>query len=225
MKTENLLNTKMKITKAKFNLKYIYSIILVLIILISIYFTDIPLANFIKNNIDNNTIKIFQKITLFGSFLYIAIINTIILLYLFIKQHFIKNNNDKTIILMLYAIISQSITAILVQLLKFIFGRIRPFYFIDNIKDTSTFTFFNYHDNFVSFPSGYSAGIWALITCLLIVFKDNKYSKLLIIPGFLISISRLILNVHFLSDILFGSIFGIVISRIILLKLINQLNK
>lgn len=191
----------------------LYSLAILLAALACIIFVDIPLATFIKNNTNQTIINIFSTITVFGSFTYIVTINIVILLYLLIRQ------NKEKAKLLLYGSISQSATAIAIQMLKFIFGRTRPFYYLKNIQPT-TFTFFNYHSNFVSFPSGHSAGIWALTTCLIIIFKDNKYSKLLIIPAFLVSISRLILNVHFLSDIFIGAILGIILSKYFLIRII-----
>ena len=198
----------------KYKKEWIYGFFILFITILMILFVDVPLANIIKTNINQKTINIFSKLTVFGSFSYIVLMNVAILLYLLIKQ-----NKEKTRF-MLAAIVSQSLTAIIIQILKFIFGRARPFYFLQN-NLTSSFTFLNFQSNFVSFPSGHSAGMWALITCLLIIFKDNKYSKLLIIPAFIISLSRLILNVHFLSDVFIGSILGIVLAKFFYAKILN----
>ena len=109
--------------------------------------------------------------------------------------------------MMIYGICGEILSVIATQLLKFIFGRSRPFNFF-TLNDGNMFTFFNFQYEYVSFPSGHSSGTWALIACLLFVFKDNKYSKILILFGLLISISRIILNVHYLSDVFFGAILS-----------------
>lgn len=198
----------------KYNLKnnlLILSIILATTLLFMIFFIDIRLATFIQNNIDSTSLlyKIFSIITLFGSFKYIVLINIVIFSYLLFM--FKKHKNDKNykgrFYMMIYGICGEIISAIATQLLKFIFGRSRPFNFFA-LNDGNMFTFFNFQHEYVSFPSGHSSGIWALITCLLFVFKDKKYSKILILFGLLISISRIILNVHYLSDVFFGAILS-----------------
>ena len=195
----------------KYNLKnnlLIWSIILATTLLFMIFFIDIRLATFIQNNIDNTSLlyKIFSIITLFGSFKYIVLINIIIFSYLLFmfKTHKNDKNYKGRFYIMIYGICGEILSVIATQLLKFIFGRSRPFNFFA-LNDGNMFTFFNFQYEYVSFPSGHSSGIWALIACLLFVFKDNKYSKILILFGLLISISRIILNVHYLSDVFFGA--------------------
>lgn len=193
-----------------------YILTIIFGILLTIYNVDIPLAILLQDLFKENTRKIFYIITDFGSFTYIVAINIIIILYLFFRYK--KSNNNHYLQqtkLMLIGAAAQSISALIIQLLKFIFGRVRPFHYLSEFYGGyKTFTFFNFQEEFKSFPSGHSAGIWALITCIIIIFKDNKYSKLLIIPGILISISRLILDMHYLSDILTGALLGIFITAI-----------
>lgn len=193
-------------------------------ILLTIYHVDIPLAKLIKDSVNQTTIDIFSKITIFGSFPAIATINVLILLYFFAKQRISKTDASKTK-LMLLAILAQIFATTVIHMLKFVFGRMRPYYFLSQ-NVSNPFTYFNFGKDFVSFPSGHSAGVWALITCLIIIFKDNKYSPLLVIPGVLVSISRPILSMHFLSDIFVGGLLGIVLSATAMRFLIrNYLGK
>lgn len=205
----------------------IYILGLVSGIMLTIYYVDVPLAIFINNNISQSTYNIFNKITLLGSFKYIVLMNILLLCFSIFKQYLSKNQNIKDKYknltkLLLFAALAQSISAVIIQLLKFLFGRMRPFYYLISNQPLNQFTFFNFQYEYVSFPSGHSAGICAFITCLMIIFKNNKYSKLLVIPGFLISFSRLILNVHYLSDIFVGALLGIVLSRITM-EVLNNL--
>lgn len=201
---------------------YLYSVLF--IVIFSIYYIDIPLAKFFYNNTTPSISKVFSYITELGSFIYIVLINIVILGILFFS--FKVSNNKKYIErtrLMFYGILAQGISALVVQLLKFIFGRVRPFYYLSHIYGNSnTFTFFNFNEAFVSFPSGHSAGIWALITCLMIVFKDKRYIKLLVIPGILVPMSRMVLNMHYFSDILVGALFGIFIPYLLMKKFLNK---
>ena len=212
------------------NLRFYLSMLLSGIIL-TVYYVDVPLAVFIDNNVSKAVYDIFSKITVIGSFKYIVLMNILLICFTLFKRYFSKNqiivDKYKNLTkLLLFGALSQSITALVIQLLKFFFGRMRPFYYLMVNKPYHQFTFFNFDYEYVSFPSGHSAGIWAFITCLMIIFKNNKYSKLLIIPGFLISASRLILNVHYLSDIFVGGLLGIFLSGTIIKFCIKKsLNK
>ena len=213
----------------KYNIIRSHISIIVSCIILTIYYVDTPLAIFINNNVSRCVYNIFDKITFFGSFSFIVLINLILLCFFIFRQHLskiqdVEDKYKKLTKLLLFGIISQSITAIIIQILKFLFGRMRPFYYILANRPHNQFTFFNFQYEYVSFPSGHSAGTWALITCLMIIFRNNKYSKLLIIPGVLISISRLILNVHYLSDIFMGALIGIILTSSIMKFLIDLSN-
>jgi membrane-associated phospholipid phosphatase len=184
--------------------KYILYLILFFIsVPILIFFIDIPLADWVLKNISKNIIKISEFITEFGSFEYIVLTNILLILYFYITK-------NKRFSLMFYGIITQGVIVVIIRILKCFFGRARPYNIFENNLDKQFF-FFQLNDNFLSFPSGHSAGIWAFIICMLFVFKDKKYIKLLIIFGILIPLTRLILQFHFLSDILTGTLIASII--------------
>ena len=143
----------------KYNLKnnlLIWSIILATTLLFMIFFIDIRLATFIQNNIDSTSLlyKIFSIITLFGSFKYIVLINIVIFSYLLFmfKTHKNDKNYKGRFYIMIYGICGEILSVIATQLLKFIFGRSRPFNFFA-LNDGNMFTFFNFQYEYVSFPS------------------------------------------------------------------------
>lgn len=193
------------------------------LIICMIFFIDINLSIYVEENINKYIYKIFNFITLFGSFKYIFIINISVIACLILMIKFNKNKIQykEKLNYMIYGICGEILSLFTTQFLKYFFGRSRPFNFF--IMDSEKmFTFFNFKHEYVSFPSGHSSGIWALITCLLIVFKDNKYFKLLIFAGILISISRIILNMHYLSDVFFGAILSIYITKYTMKYLIKR---
>jgi membrane-associated phospholipid phosphatase len=181
----------------------IFLLIAIVFVLLSVFFIDIPLARYF-DNIDVKIKEISTIITKIGSFRYIALFNIFAFIYFFLKKNKVK------IFLIIQSVVIQIVPALIVQLLKIIFGRMRPYYFLEN-NFKHTFTFLTFNSNLMSFPSGHSAGIWGFVICMLFVFKENRYSKLLILLGIIIPLTRLTLNVHFLSDIVLGSIISILV--------------
>ena len=183
-----------------------------LFILFLIKFVDIPLSNFVRSNIDTNNLFI-TSFSYIGSTLPMISIN---LIFLILYSIYNKKISKKII----NFISIQVILAIFLRFLKFVFGRARP-YMLDG--HNNIFTFFNLSYDYSSFPSGHSFSTWVLIILLLYCFKDffykYRYLKyLLCIYGFLICLSRILLNVHFLSDVLTGVFLGIILTRFFIKK-------
>ena len=170
--------------------------------------------NFIKN-VDTNMILFFgdkiQNTFLNPIMIFFTEIGNIGLIWIFISFILIiKKKYRKVGITTIMALIINSILG--EGLIKNIIQRPRPFTMINNINllipaPTS-----------YSFPSGHTSSSFA---CAIVI---AYYLKKLLIPSIslaiLIAISRLYLQVHYLSDIIGGIILGI-ISAIISIKLIN----
>lgn len=60
-----------------------------------------------------------------------------------------------------------------------------------------------------SFPSGHATVIFAAVTTLSFHYKDKHLRIFLLASGILVALSRLMLGVHRLEDIIAGSIIGI----------------
>lgn len=61
-----------------------------------------------------------------------------------------------------------------------------------------------------SFPSGHATVIFAAVTVLSLHYKKRLFMILLFIFAGLVALSRLMLNVHRIEDIILGSIIGLV---------------
>lgn len=119
-----------------------------------------------------------------------------------------------------WKIISQSFLAAIlarwgiVELIRFLWPRPRPF--IDN-KVNLLFPYIE-----PSFPSGHAALTFALAT---VVYRYNKKAGVLFfIAGFLISISRVFVGIHWPSDILAGALVGI-FSGWLIIKIFRKFQK
>jgi len=102
-------------------------------------------------------------------------------------------------------------SGLLIQVAKRIFHMPRPKYFFE--QNLFHYTHFvegvsTHHQH--SFPSGHTASAFALATVLVLVFKKKKISYYCLFFAFLIGYSRIYLAQHFLIDVIFGAITGIV---------------
>ncbi|HEX6672547.1 MAG TPA: phosphatase PAP2 family protein [Nitrososphaeraceae archaeon] len=83
-------------------------------------------------------------------------------------------------------------------------------------------------DNSYSFPSGHSTLIVAGLVTIMVLFKGNKYTKilpvLLVIDGVLVCFSRIYVGVHYPFDVLGGFFLGSGISLLII-SIVNYIPK
>ncbi len=73
-----------------------------------------------------------------------------------------------------------------------------------------------------SFPSGHATVIFAAVTVLSLHYKKRLLTILLFIFAGLVALSRLMLNLHRVEDIVFGSIIGLVTAFLVQKAYINN---
>ncbi len=95
----------------------------------------------------------------------------------------------------------------LVSLIRYYLPRIRPF---DKIEDIN---FLLEQKDSMSFPSGHTAFVFAIST--VIYFYNRKIGVILFILSFLMGVTRIIVGVHWPSDILGGVVVGILSGAIV----------
>ena len=68
-----------------------------------------------------------------------------------------------------------------------------------------------------SFPSGHTIGAFALYSVLAMIFAEKKprYGAIFALLGAFTALSRIFLVQHFLADVLFGAILGILVGEIV----------
>jgi len=100
------------------------------------------------------------------------------------------------------------------QILKNIFQIPRPKVFFEG---TELVTYVKNYELFSwnSFPSGHSTSGFAIFLFLALITKNKKIGILYIICAFMVAVSRVYLVQHFLIDIYFGSIIGVIFTILV----------
>jgi len=103
---------------------------------------------------------------------------------------------------------------LILRLLKIVMRRPRP-YFNKNIKNKTN----NYKYDYESCPSGHVFGSYIIIYYISEFIENKNLKNLLYIYPLLMCISRMYLGVHYLSDTVFGYIFGYISCKIFKLNI------
>jgi len=147
---------------------------------------------------DGKYLDIFGLISMGGDALY-PIVASVIggLFYYFFKKDIITS---KKILFFLSSIL---LSGILVNILKAIFGRARPWLLESDIYGFFPFTMDSYY---ASFPSGHTTTAFAVATALFVLFP--RYKVIWYSYGVTIAIARIGFFDHYLSDVLAGAMLG-----------------
>ncbi len=73
----------------------------------------------------------------------------------------------------------------------------------------------HYHTGHNSFPSGHTFAAFALFTFLMLISKNKSWQFIYLLIPVLVGLSRIYLAQHFIEDVAFGSILGIIMAGFI----------
>lgn len=126
-----------------------------------------------------------------------------------------------------YFFISLIASGLMVHLLKFIFGRKRPYHALDSfglsgICQPDVFEPFNLHYTFHSLPSGHSQLIFSVVTVMSFYLKSIFLKSLFFSFAFIVALMRVGTRDHFLSDVLMGSLVGFLVSYFVMKRLTQK---
>ena len=156
----------------------------------SYFFWDIPIAKFFQGN------TYLERFSLIISYVFEPKRLLLFLPLLFFVVRFLlkKKEESNTILLLL---LSLSLTTIISEQIKWLVGRDRPeLLFSDNLYGFVHFSMDNAHR---SFPSGHACSISAIFLSLAWLYPKHSLSLFLLTFG--LSFTRILLEVHYLSDI------------------------
>jgi membrane-associated phospholipid phosphatase len=106
----------------------------------------------------------------------------------------------------LYLFLSVAGSGLIVDVLKFIFGRARPKLLFE--EQIYGIKFFGFSPVYFSMPSGHSATVFALATGVSLFFPRAFVA--VFAAAFLVAFSRVATTAHYLSDIVAGAYIGVV---------------
>lgn len=198
-------------TLPKRNKVIIYSLVLIILAVVSYYFIDRPVTTWTFYNTRNHP---WHFIWLYATYLQPLYYNLApwFILYLISRQALGYNIKSWHYIVVVM-IMSMSLTIMLNEQLRFIFGRYwGATWFHGNLSyienNVYGFTWFKTAHEFKSFPSGHTALTTGLMAALWLQV-DNKKIRLFAISNVLaVGLGLILMCYHFVSDVLIGALVG-----------------
>ncbi|OCW12386.1 phosphoesterase [Brucella melitensis] len=170
-------------------------------ILVLSRYLDRPLALFMASQKGTALVDIAAHITKFGkAYWFLVPAAALFVFYRFINRSPQKSFNC------FFIIASIAVSGIVIKILKIIFGRARPGVLIDD--GFYGFTFFRLDREFNSFPSAHTGVAIAAGVALALIMQKHRWVP--IILGIVIASSRIIINAHYLSDVVASSLISTV---------------
>lgn len=169
----------------------------VMTIVLSYYFVDIPLARW-SFSLNAYWHSFFQYVSDAGKSS-VLILATLLGWVVYRKKSALIASRFQ------FVFLSLLFSKVVVQALKFIFGRMRP----SELRDSEQygFMFFQTTHSLHSFPSGHTTTAFALFTALSILFP--RYFYLWLLFAIMMAFARVGVSAHFLSDTIAGMLTGI----------------
>lgn len=160
---------------------------------------DIPLA-YACRDLNRSILDIAEIITAAGdSKWYFILLVPAFLLFRFILK------NENWAMKMLFLVMAMSVSGLMNMLIKWIAGRNRPINLFNH--GVFGFDFFKTVYELNSFPSGHALIPFSLAAALSILFP--RFGFLAFIPATAIALSRVVLTVHYMSDVIAGAVIGV----------------
>lgn len=195
-------------TTKRIHIFYTALFLIVGICFFSFHFLDQQLVLFFEK-IPRNINLFFQWVSVYGKakfFLYpSAIVFFISLFFLKIKSQ-IKPRHElaQTARNSLFLFVSVAASGLVTDILKFALGRFRPIVWLEN--GYYGLAFFEHEFHATSFPSGHASNTVSFLAAAFLLTKPRYRPWLipLFIFTIIIILSRLFINAHYFSDVLFG---------------------
>jgi membrane-associated phospholipid phosphatase len=174
----------------------IAGVISLVLSLVSMFYIDHELAMYLRETFGKSLYKTANMVTWIGlAEIYFAI--SILGFFIF------KEPRKKIFSTMFLAFMYSGIIG---TIIKMIVGRCRP-YNSPNYE-TLYFKHFTTDWNFQSYPSGHTQVVFTFVTFMSLIYP--KWTKLFLLIGVAVAASRLILEYHYLGDVIAGAFVGFI---------------
>lgn len=186
----------------------IFSLCLALSVM-AIFFIDRPLHDYVQANLPAKWSGFFAVMTMIGYGAPWYIIFGCVLFYglgtgFFTHSESRKRHAKQIVKSAIYLLLVLAVTGLIVTILKIGIGRFRPSMLAEH--GLSGFSPFNFASGQGSYPSGHSQVIFAAMIGLHFVYP--RYDFIYFSLAVIVAVSRLMIGVHFLGDILLGAAIG-----------------
>ena len=184
-------------------LKYKILVFLIVLVLL-IIFIDRRLAQYFHDSVTQTQYLFWNSITQVGDALYV-LIGAVIMMGFYKFNRYIFNAGY-------FLFASVAVSGIITDILKVFIGRSRPKLFLEN----NIYTLEPFSDviaYYWSMPSGHTTTVFATVSVFSILYPKHKYSLFAI--AIIVALSRVVIQKHYLSDIVVGAIIGSISTTIL----------
>jgi membrane-associated phospholipid phosphatase len=171
----------------------------------SFYFIDLPVA-IASRTLDMEIVSFFQVITGLGNAAWYLVPAAL----LFLLFHYVWKR-EQWARWCLFVFSAVAVSGLTTDLFKWLAGRWRPKAHLED--QLYGFDYFGVGYEATSFPSGHATTIWAFCMAMTALFP--RYRLVWYVLAILVSISRVIVGAHYLSDV-FAGVYVAVITVILL---------
>ena len=186
----------------------IFTLFVCAAIVVSYFYVDLPLA-IASRSFDTQIVSVFQVITRLGNAVWYLVPAALLFLvfhYAWKKEQWAR--------WCLFVFSTVAVSGLTTDLFKWLVGRWRPKAHLHD--QLYGFDYFGVGYEATSFPSGHATTICAF--CLAMTLLFPRYRLVWYVLAFLVSISRVIVGAHYLSDVLAGAYVAVI--TVLLLKLV-----
>jgi membrane-associated phospholipid phosphatase len=182
-------------------------IVYLMLITISYCYLDKPIAHYFYSHFNsiNSVIWVRWSTKLASGALYLGGLLILTLYFKFISH------NEKALGASLFLWICVLSSSLVCTIIKITLARARPYQYF--MHDTFGFQWFKLQGTFWSFPSGHTTAIMSVMFGLSILYPRHLFK--FVFAGILISITRIILLKHFLSDVLAAYMLALIVVELV----------
>jgi len=182
---------------------HLLSIAVIVMASISFSFFDLKIASLV-NLYASHLTQLFKAISLVGDSVWYLVPSLVIALAF-------KRINPGVAMKAWFLFTSVAVSGIVANIIKFIFGRPRPgMYISEGLKD---FQFFETASRYLSLPSGHATTVFSV--AVFIAYLYPRFKWLAFVIAVIVAVSRVMVNKHFVSDVMLGSVLGAYTSMIL----------